>query len=104
MKQLDDRLIDMTLREALDIAKPFLEDLLGQVVHDNIEGKCADEIGHGLNAICEVFGCARSKAVEIHHDKRYVSAIWDDGRKIIVNKTKLYKLIEEERKKRLSHV
>lgn len=100
-RDLDSRLIDVTVGEALELAKPFLTELLAQVVKDNLEGKGQDEFGHGLKAIQEVFGCSPAKAVDLHHDKRYAAAIYDDGRKIVVNKTKLYRLMEEERQKKL---
>lgn len=98
-RDLNSRLVDITLGEALEIVKPYLAELVGRAVQDNLEGKGQDVFGHGLKAIREVFDCSPAKAVEIHHDKRYATAIYDDGRKIIVNKTRLYQLMEEEKKK-----
>ncbi|MBO4689394.1 MAG: hypothetical protein J5621_00820 [Paludibacteraceae bacterium] len=101
-KDVSTRLIDMTLGEALDIAKPYLEKIVAQVVRDNLAGKGADEWGIGLKAICEVFGCGTSKAVEYHNDKRYQAAYCDDSKKrFSVNKTLLRKLRQEEQAKRI---
>lgn len=103
-KDLSSRLIDMTLGEALEIAKPFMEQMMAQVVRDNLEGKGADEWGEGIQAIRDVFGCCASTAVQIHHDKRYQSAFCDDGlRRFSVNKTKLRKLRELEQEKRIKN-
>lgn len=100
-KDLNSRLIDITLGEALELVKPFLAELISRAVQDNLAGKGKDEYGHGLKAIQEVFDCCPTKAVQIHNDKRYASAIYDDGKKIVVNKTRLYQLMEEEKKKQL---
>ena len=100
-KDLNSRLIDMTLGEALEIAQPFIEKMMAKAVQeqDNIDCKGKDEYGHGLKAIQEVFGCCLSKAVDIHHDKRYAVAFSEDGRKIIVNKTLLRELSNKYKKK-----
>lgn len=100
-KGLDSRLIDVTVGEALELAKPFLRELITQVVSNNLGGKGADEFGHGLKAIQEIFGCSPAKAVKIHHDKRFAPAFLESGKKIIVNKTLLYKIMQEEKMKQL---
>ncbi|MBO4550037.1 MAG: hypothetical protein J5733_04845 [Bacteroidaceae bacterium] len=92
----------MTLGEALELAKPKLMEMLGQVVRDNLEGKGADEYGDGIDAICEVFGCCRSTAVKHHHEPFYKPAYRQDGkRRFTVNKTQLRKLREEYQKERI---
>ena len=97
IKDLNSRIIDMTLGEALELAKPMLTELLGHIVKDNLEGKGADEWGEGLDAICEVFGCCRSTAVEIHHRQCYKPAFCEDGkRRFSVNKTMLRRLRQEQ--------
>ena len=101
-KDVNSRLIDMTLAEAIDLARPMLEKIMAKVVQDNLEGKGADEYGDGLDAICEVFGCCKSTAVEIHHTDCYKPAFCEDGkRRFTVNKTMLRKLRHEEQMKRI---
>ena len=101
-KDLNSRIIDMTLLEALEIAKPYLERVMAKVVRDNLEGKGEDEWGVGLNAICEVFECSKATAVEIHHKKCYQPAFCDDGkRRFSVNKTLLIKLRQEQQSERI---
>ena len=99
-RDLDSRLVDMTLGEALEIASPFLSTLIGRIVKDNLEGKGEDEIGYGIAAIREVFDCGDTKAVDIHHDRRYAKAFYHEGRKIVVNKTILRRLMFDEQNKR----
>ncbi|MCM1354724.1 MAG: DUF3853 family protein [Bacteroides sp.] len=101
-KDLNSRLIDVTVGEVFELAKPLLKELLAQVVIDNLKGNCADEFGHGLKAIQEVFGCSTTKAVDIHYDKRFSPAFFDEGRKIVVNKTLLRKLMQDEKLKRIN--
>ena len=101
-KDLSSRLIDMTLGEALEIAKPLLEKMMAEVVRDNLEGKGADEWGQGIPAIRDVFGCCASTAVRIHRQRCYQPAFCDDGkRSFSVNKTLLRKLRMQEQEKRI---
>lgn len=101
-KDLSSRLIDMTLQEALELAKPFMAKMMAEVVRDNLEGRGADEYGEGLDAICKEFGCCRSTAVEIHHMECYKPAFRQDGkRRFSVNLTELRKLRKEQQEKRI---
>jgi len=104
-KDLNSRLVDMTLGEAIEIATPFLTKLLGKIVQDNLDGKGEDIQAFGLEAIMSEFDCGKTKAVAIHHDKRFGAAFYNDGRKICVNVTKLreikQKLAEEETRRRM---
>ena len=101
-KDVNSRLIDMTLAEAIDLARPMLEKIMAKVVQDNLEGKGADEYGEGLQAICDVFGCCKSTAVQIHGMPCYQPAFRQDGiRRFSVNKTQLRKLREQEQMKRI---
>lgn len=52
-----------------------------------------DEYAYGIDGLAKALGCCRSQAKYIKKTGRYKAAIQQDGRKIVVNVTKLRKLI-----------
>jgi len=81
------RLIDLTVGQLQKIIAKSLE------AAKPVESNTTDEYVYGLKGLAQVLGCAKQQAWYIKSTGRYSKAIKQEGRKIIVNKTLLLKMI-----------
>lgn len=81
------RVIDIDTAEL----RTIIEDVVRQVLNERKEEKA--EYVYGLDGLAKLLGCSKQSAMRAKNSGKFAKAIKQDGRKIIINKTKLMELL-----------
>ena len=95
-KDIDSRLIDVTVGEAFGILKPKFSELLQEIVEKAVASSIEEKEGYGIPAIQKLLGnCSPGKAQKVKNSGVIDAAITQNGRKIIVDLKLARKLLKE---------
>ncbi len=82
------RIIDLTVEQLQEVLTKAL-----QGAAKTLAPSAPDEYAYGLKGLAEVLGCGETKAAEVKASGKYKEAIRQSGRKIIINKTQLLRML-----------